>query len=96
MHSIHRDSLSAVGKKVSINLLDIVSLIKRIRVRSEDFLFVKMDVEGMEYEIMRRLITSGVLTHLIDKIAVEWYESLRNLDKYDHVSKALPICFIII
>mmetsp|Transcript_11280 Transcript_11280/g.15513 ORF Transcript_11280/g.15513 Transcript_11280/m.15513 type:complete len:84 (+) Transcript_11280:2-253(+) len=34
-----------------------------------------MDIEGFEYDIVRRLIVSGVLSHQIDKIAVEWHHN---------------------
>ena len=61
-----------MGKKVPIRLLDIVTLLRAARVRSEDFVFVKMDIEGLEYDIVRRLLVTGVLNQLIDKIAVEW------------------------
>ncbi len=66
------DSLSAVGKKVPIRLLDIISLFRAAKVRTEDFVFVKMDIEGLEYDIVRRLLVTGLLSYLVDKIAVEW------------------------
>ena len=66
------DRLSAVGKKVPIRLLDIVTLFRAAKVRSEDFVFLKMDIEGLEYDIVRRLLVTGLLDHLVDKIAVEW------------------------
>ena len=67
------DSLSAVGKKVPIRLLDISALFRGLRIRAEDFVFVKMDIEGLEYDIVRKMVVSGMLDHLVDKIAVEWY-----------------------
>ena len=61
-----------MGKKVPIRLLDIVTLFRAAKVRSEDFVFLKMDIEGLEYDIVRRLLVTGLLDHLVDKIAVEW------------------------
>jgi hypothetical protein len=39
-------------------------------VREEDFVFLKMDIEVLEYDIIRRLLATGILSHLVDKIAV--------------------------
>jgi len=61
-----------VGKKVPIRTLDILTFFKKLHVHHDDFVFVKMDIEGFEYDIVRRLIVSGLLSHQIDKIAVEW------------------------
>ncbi len=72
MHSLYSDSLSAVGKKVPIRLLDISALFRGLRIRPEDFVFVKMDIEGLEYDIVRKMVVTGMLDHLVDKIAVEW------------------------
>ena len=69
---MYSDSLSAFGKKVPIRLLDISALFRGLKIRPEDFVFVKMDIEGLEYEIVRKMVITGMLDHLVDKIAVEW------------------------
>eukprot|EP01035_Chromulina_nebulosa_P029710 gene29710-39402_t len=69
--SINRDSNSAVGIKVPIRLLDISTLFRSLNIRHDDFVFLKIDIEGLEYEIVRRLLVTGILEHLVDKIAVE-------------------------
>ena len=68
--SVVSDSRSAVGKKMPIRLLDIVTLFRAAKVREEDFVFLKMDIEVLEYDIIRRLLATGILSHLVDKIAV--------------------------
>ena len=68
-----------MGKKVSIQLLDISTLFSKLRIRRDDFVFLKMDVEGLEYDLVRRLLVTGILSNLIDKIAVEWLEMKLNV-----------------
>jgi hypothetical protein len=43
-----------------------------LNIRHDDFVFLKIDIEGFEFEIVRRLLVTGILEHLVDKIAVEW------------------------
>ncbi len=64
-------SRSAVGKRVLVPALDIVTLFKREKISMKDFVVVKMDVEGAEYSIVRRILLSGIWRY-IDRIAVEW------------------------
>lgn len=66
------DSLSAFGVRVPIRLMDIITLLKEVRTRRQDFVFIKMDIEGLEYDVVRKLIVTGMLANQIDKIAVEW------------------------
>jgi hypothetical protein len=40
-----------------------------------DYVVVKMDIEGMEYEVLLQAIVSGLFDSLIDKIAVEWHHN---------------------
>lgn len=68
-----------MGKKVPIQLLDISTLFSKLRIRRDDFVFLKMDVEGLEYDLVRRLLVTGILSNLIDKIAVEWLEMKLNV-----------------
>lgn len=64
-------SRSAVGKRVLVPALDIITLFKREKISMKDFVVVKMDVEGAEYSIVRRILLSGIWRY-IDRIAVEW------------------------
>lgn len=66
------ESRSAIGSSLTVNSTDIVTLFKSIgRFAEEDVVLVKMDVEGAEYQIVKRIISKGLLP-LIDKIGVEW------------------------
>jgi len=73
--TLSSDSLSAFGIRVPIRLLDIMTLLKEVRTRRQDFVFIKMDIEGLEYDIVRKLIATGMLAYQIDKIAVEWHHT---------------------
>lgn len=66
------ESASAVGRRVNITAVDIVSFFKNLKIREIDEVVVKMDVEGAEYDLCRRMITY-CLFPLIDRIAIEWH-----------------------
>ena len=72
--TIMSDSRSATPTAVNIPLMDIVTLFRRERITVEDFVVVKMDVEGAEYDIMRRVLNSGLYRY-IDKMAIEWHHN---------------------
>ena len=67
------DSMSAVGRAINVTSLDVVTFFTHhLRVRVEDTLIVKVDIEGGEYELLRRMITHGLMQY-VDKMAVEWH-----------------------
>ena len=71
--TLMKDSHSAVGESVMVVALDIVSLFRDIIMPSEvDYVVVKMDIEGAEFIVLKRIIVSGLLP-LVDKIAIEWH-----------------------
>lgn len=67
----NKDSFSAIGKVVSVPCIGIVQLFRKERITIEDHVVVKLDIEGAEYDIVRKIITSGLYRY-IDKLAVEW------------------------
>ena len=71
------DSLSAVGTRITVNAVDVVTLFTTtLRLRPEDTVVVKVDIEGAEYALLRRIIHKGLLP-LIDHLAVEWHEDVQ-------------------
>jgi FkbM family methyltransferase len=68
----HKDSLSAVGWKITVRALDIVTLFRLHKIRKTDYVVVKMDIEGSEFDIIRRVISTG-LTDYIDVLAAEYH-----------------------
>ena len=68
------ESKVAVGKSVPVTVIDIVTLFKEYRIRERDFVVLKIDIEGMEYEVVKRILLHNIMP-MVDKIAVEWYKS---------------------
>jgi len=71
------ESLSAVGTRLVIPSLDIVTLFSDvIRPRRNDTIIVKMDIEGAEYQVVRRMIDT-CLFDVIDMMGIEWHHGNR-------------------
>ena len=71
------DSLSAVGTRLTIASMDIVTLFSDvIQPRLKDTIIVKMDIEGAEYTVLRRMIDTCLLD-VIDKMGIEWHHGNR-------------------
>ena len=66
-----KESFSAVGRTITVPKVDIVTLFRKEHITVDDFVVVKVDIEGAEYDLVRRIITSGIYRY-IDKLAVEW------------------------
>jgi FkbM family methyltransferase len=73
--SLNKDSLSLGQKSVNITSLDILTLFRGLHIKESDVVLLKMDIEGSEFEVVRRLLVSGVLYSLIDIIMVEWHHN---------------------
>ena len=73
--SLNKDSLSLGQKSVTIASLDILTLFRGLHIKETDLVLLKMDIEGSEFDIVRRLLVSGVLYSLIDVIMVEWHHN---------------------
>ena len=58
------------GKKVIVDIVDFDFFIKSLNQRIK---LIKMDVEGVEIEIINKLLDTGTI-HLIDKLVVETHE----------------------
>lgn len=69
--TIMSDSNSATPVTEVIPMMDIVSLFRQEHITVEDFVVVKMDIEGAEYDVVKRILMSGMYRY-IDKMAVEW------------------------
>ena len=91
--TLQSDSRSAVGRKISTPMVDIVTLFKTHHIRRQDYVVVKVDVEGHEYDLVRRMIVTGLLDRFIDKLAVEWHHNAWMV--YGHPGNATlhPVAF---
>lgn len=66
-----RESASANGQVVVVPCMDIVTLFRKEHITIDDFVVMKVDIEGAEFDLVRKIITSGLYRY-IDKLAVEW------------------------
>jgi FkbM family methyltransferase len=57
----------------------------RERVTPEDFVILKLDVEGLEYELLPHLFQDGSFD-LVNKLYIEWHDGNRKLDPGVHES----------
>jgi FkbM family methyltransferase len=73
--TLQTDSRSAVGRTLRTPMVDILTLFKTHHIRRQDHVVVKVDVEGHEYDLVRRMIVTGLLDRYIDKLAVEWHHN---------------------
>lgn len=71
---VNEDGPSSQDTRPSI---DIADFLKR-RVKEEDYVVVKTDIEGAEYKVVPHLIASGV-THLIDDCFVEVHTDINSM-----------------
>lgn len=69
--TIMTDSYSVTDHSVKVPIIDIVTLLRREHITIEDFVVIKMDIEGAEYDVMKRILLSGSYRY-IDKMAIEW------------------------
>jgi FkbM family methyltransferase len=68
------ESKSAIGKRLSIKMIDIkIFLLDFVKIRRKDFVSIKIDIEGAEYDLLRHMLSHDLLK-FIDRIAVEWYD----------------------
>jgi FkbM family methyltransferase len=60
-------------KKVKVNCVDINLVLKNLYDKFHDCnIFIKMDIEGGEYAVLKRLMKSSLL-NLINEIHIEWH-----------------------
>lgn len=73
------DEWRPVGTKPFIETAEIpmIDLSKWIEdhLEEDDYLVVKMDIEGSEYDVLEKIIERGVVSY-IDKLYIEWHSSM--------------------
>lgn len=73
LKSNHPDVIKSGNKSINMPCKDIAKIINQFD--EDDFVVVKIDIEGAEYELLAHFIQQNVL-NLIDYIAVEYHVSL--------------------
>ena len=74
-YKISNSGLHHSWNVIKINCIDFSMFLSEFSV--EDEIFVKMDIEGAEYEVMDRLIETGTLKY-IKNLNIEWHPDSRN------------------
>ena len=59
-------------KSEQVPLVDIVTLFRNHHIHVRDHVVLKLDIEGSEYAVIKRLLVAGLLP-LVDILAVEWH-----------------------
>ncbi|KAJ1390435.1 hypothetical protein B484DRAFT_484594 [Ochromonadaceae sp. CCMP2298] len=68
------DSFCAIGPRVVLPAVTLLQLFRRHSIRPADFVVLKVDVEGAEYDLLRSVVLDR-LSSRIDLLAVEWHEN---------------------
>lgn len=68
------------NKFIEVDTIDLAEFINKLTLNSNDELWVKMDVEGAEYELIEHLSTTGALNK-ITKMFMDWHYT-----KIPHIS----------
>jgi FkbM family methyltransferase len=72
----HPDVVHSGKKKITVPCVDIADIVDKFNV--EDFLFLKIDIEGAEYELLIHLLQRNLLRK-IDYVAIEYHPSAMNI-----------------
>jgi FkbM family methyltransferase len=72
------------NNSIQVETVDISSFI-RSNFTPEDFIVLKLDIEGAEYPVLSKLLETGVVKY-IDVLYGEWHQhKLRNVSKEEHL-----------
>ena len=59
---------------ITVKQIDVKRLFHHLlHLHDDDYVILKIDIEGAEFEVLRRIISHGML-HLIDILAAEWHD----------------------
>lgn len=66
-------SYFAYNNSSPVPIMDIADVFKHFKISKSDFVAVKIDIEGSEFNVLRRMLSHG-LVHLVHILAVEWHD----------------------
>ena len=88
LNSNHPDIVKSGQKKLTVKCLDIGEILAQYD--EKDFVVVKMDIEGSEYELLLDLMQKNVL-RIIDQLAIEHHLNVMTfktpLDVFNYILK---------
>ncbi len=86
-HSVMRNKTTGCLNKnnpVNVDSIDFSSWIKKTFNKETDFIILKMDIEGAEYDVLEKMINDGSLGY-ISFLFIEWHaHKLSGFDKKRH------------
>lgn len=65
---------SDLDKSINVNCIDFSEYLQN-NIQKNDFVICKMDIEGAEYEVLKKLIKENTID-LIDELYIEWHNHL--------------------
>jgi len=68
------ESASAKGSHFTIPGIGIIDLFHILKIHHDDFVVLKMDIEGAEFDLLRHMITHGLHSR-VDVLAVEFHDT---------------------
>ena len=79
--SLHRENKYIINKNASVNVpcIDFSKWVNE-RFTLDDYVILKLDIEGSEYEVLQKMIDDGSIK-LISKLYIEWHPALRTLSE---------------
>jgi FkbM family methyltransferase len=72
-----------LSNSLEIKCFDLSSFIKD-KFSKEDYIIVKLDIEGSEYVVMDKLISDGTIDY-VNHFYIEWH-AMRDINKYDYIN----------
>jgi len=66
-----------MGEVFEVDCFDFSKWLKQFK--EDDYIIVKMDIEGSEYEVLSKMLEDGT-DKLIDKLLVEWHDKKLSTD----------------
>mmetsp|Transcript_25247 Transcript_25247/g.59908 ORF Transcript_25247/g.59908 Transcript_25247/m.59908 type:complete len:619 (-) Transcript_25247:570-2426(-) len=80
------------GEKIDVQAISFVDWFKKLGIKPGDQVYVKMDIEGAEFEIVPALHAAGAFCN-ISWFAVEWHARFHSCGQHCGMAKKLPSLF---
>jgi len=69
----NRSFISSPAIKTIVNTVDI-NIILENNIKETDFVIIRMDIEGCEFNVLSRILENDKLCEMIDEIYLEWHD----------------------
>jgi len=70
--------------EITVRGIDICDyIIEKVKGKKEDYIVLKMDIEGSEYQVLPFILENEACYNLIDRLVVEFHDYVKIPKKYD-------------